>query len=71
MPFKTPEQRQDYYQKNKDRINEQQSAKCECGCGVAYTKRHRTQHIQSTRHKKWAESSNHETIIKTPEEINE
>ena len=71
MPFKTPGQRQEYYQNSEDRINEQQSAKCECGCGVAYTKRHRTQHIESMRHKKWAESSNHETIIKTHEEINE
>ena len=71
MPFKTPEQRQEYYQRNKDRINEQQSTRCECQCGTTYTKRHRTQHIESMKHKKWMESTNTEIIIKTPEEISE
>ena len=71
MPFKTPELRKEYYQLNKDRIKEQQSMKCQCECGSTYTKRHRSEHIQSMKHKLWTETNNHEIIIKTPEEISD
>ena len=69
MPFKTPEQQKEYYQRNKERISESKSIRVECGCGVTYTKRHHAAHTKTTRHTNWLESSNIEIMKKTPAEI--
>ena len=69
MPYKTPEQQHEYYQRNKDKLSEYQRIKIECGCGVTYKKRHHAAHTKTARHSNWLELNNIEIVTKTPEEV--
>ena len=69
MPFKTLEQQNEYYQRNKDKINESKSVKIECGCGVTHTKRHQAAHLRTPKHTNWLEANNIQIIKPTPEQI--
>ena len=39
-----------YYQKHKDALNASKSVRCDCECGLDYTKRHRAAHFKSELH---------------------
>ena len=50
------EYNREYYQRNKERINEARNIKFNCECGGKYTKRHQARHRASNQHTKWLES---------------
>ena len=50
---KINEQMKQYYRENKEKINEKQSQKHDCECGVAYTQSNRARHLKSKKHQEW------------------
>ena len=60
MPYKNIEDKnknqKQYYQQNKDILNNKQSSRVECGCGVNHTKRHHAAHVKTPRHRTWLET---------------
>ena len=56
--FITAEERKEYYEKNKDKINDKASEKFVCPCGGKYTYCHKSEHLKSKKHLKFLESQN-------------
>ena len=59
-----------YRDEHKEEINAKQNQRCQCECGMTYTKRNKARHLKSKHHQNFILNNNINNVSQTEEETN-